>query len=131
MKRKTNDRDEEQSKRIIEKLMTSKEDEHEIPQGRRDLYDALIIADGFEANKKGEDYLIQEGWDLRDTIHALVTLAQAYRAERMRNNSKGLDIQPIESIVEEVKPPQKPEIIISNQQRLKTASHPSRKILLL
>ena len=99
--------------------------EPEIPEGQRNLYDALTLADGFEASKTSDGYILDEGWDIRDTIHAVVTLARAFRAERTRNKSQKepavfLDIQPIDSIVDEEPDPKPTQIIIENRPGIVT-----------
>lgn len=55
----------------------------------RDLSEALMLAESFEEYQRGDDYLIPEGWDIRDTIHAVVTLARAYRGKLARKIAAG------------------------------------------
>jgi len=106
---------------FVQQLGKPPDDEPEIPEGQKDLYNALTLADGFQASKQDNGYVLEEGWDIRDTIHAVVTLARAFRAERTRNKSQKepavlLDIQPIDSMVVDEEPVLKPaKIILENR----------------
>ena len=53
-----------------------------------DLYDAIQLAEMFEANmtKDGNGYIIEEGWDLHLLIHSIVVFHRAYK--RMRETLK-------------------------------------------
>ena len=56
-------------------------------RNRKDLHDALALADWLEENKVkdkrgvSEGYVIKEGWDIYDMMHSVVMLARAYRGK--------------------------------------------------
>lgn len=61
---------------------------HDKDNNRRDLFEALSIADSFEEFQQKDGFLIPEGWDIHETLKAVVTLARHYRLERDLNRKQ-------------------------------------------
>lgn len=67
----------------------------EIDPQRKDLYEAVVIAEAFEEAETKAGFVIPEGYDLFEILKAVVTLHRAFRSERQRAGGEPKPIQEV------------------------------------